>query len=125
MWPSLADCLGCLCIICDSGRKSARRPSKSRTRERSRDACPSARAAWAHLALPVQGKNYALGCGDNLYLSAPDRTGVLVAVAFLDGGDTGRRADFANVASLDRADFFSRRRANVRPVGARDALDRE
>src|SRR5258708_34883935 len=102
--------------------RTGTRKSRNRMRERSHErACGSDTSSWPSVALPVSGARKSLDRGFFLYLFVVDRTGVLVAVAFLAGCSDGRRADFAYPASVGRTVFLLLRDAHVRVLGAADA----
>src|SRR5205807_8175737 len=75
-------------------------------------------------AVHTEGEIDALGRGRGVHLSVGDRTGVLVALAVLGGGDTGRGAGLQDAASLGRAHLFRGGVEYVRDVGAADAPHR-
>src|SRR5258705_10412407 len=103
-------------------RRTVTRKSKNRMRERSHErACGSDTSSRPGIALPLSGARKPLDRGFFVYLSAVDRTGVLVAVAFLAGRGDGRRADFAYATSVGRTVFLLLCDANVRLLGAADA----
>src|SRR6266404_4038005 len=105
-------------------RKSATWKRKNLVRERSHErACGSNTSSRPSAALPVCGARKSLDCGYFLHLFVADRAGVLVAVALLACMADGRRADFANFASVGRSLFLLRCDADVRLLGAADAHD--
>src|SRR4029077_11507959 len=96
-------------------RRNAKRRRRNRTRESSHErVCRSNPAPWTSPAIPVLGALESLDRCVLLYLFVADRPCVLVAVAFLDRGNNGWRADFANSASVGRFDFLLRGSAHVR-----------
>src|ERR1700720_1722732 len=103
-------------------RRTVTRKSKNRMRERSHERSRgSDTCSRPGIALPVSGAHKPLDRGFFVYLFAVDRTGVLVAVAFLAGRSDGRRADFAYATSVGRTVFLLLCDAHVRVLGAADA----
>src|SRR5216684_1836664 len=103
-------------------RRTETRKSRNLMRERSHErACGSDTSSWPGVALRVSGARKPLDRGFFVYLFVVDRTGVLVAVAFLAGCGDGRRADFAYATSVGRTVFLLLCDAHVRVLGAADA----
>src|SRR5260370_32995795 len=103
-------------------QRTETRKSKTRMRERSHErSCGSNPSARPSIALPVSRARKSLDRGFVVYLFAVDRTGVLVAVAFLAGCGDGRRADLPYATSVGRTVFLLLCDAHVRVLGAADA----
>src|SRR5216684_1997923 len=103
-------------------RRTVTRKSKNRMRERSHErSSGSGTSSRPGIALPVPGARKPLDRGFFVCLFVVDRTGVLVAVAFLAGCGDGRRADFAYSTSVGWTVFLLLCAAHVRVLGAADA----
>src|SRR5947207_15837367 len=104
-------------------RKNVKWRKKNRTRESSHEQQRIHRtdsASWKSIALSILGALESLDCVVLLYLFAADRLGVLVAVAVLACKLDGRRADFANAASVGGLIFLLCSGADVRLLGSTD-----